>query len=177
MKRRDLLALTGVSMVGFAGCSGSAPDQGTQTTSSIQPSEYECPPHGSEAETAVCSHTVDPEAASVYLIPSNPTGAESPNEVDLTLHNNSSTELEFNPYQWKIKKKSTAGWKPIEARSSGNGRLTLPPSGTQKWTFGEVVEFSNATATVGPGTYTAGIRVPHPENSSWIRCLSLFHLG
>jgi len=176
MNRRSLLATTCVSLVGFAGCSRSDTKQGPQTTSSKRISEYDCSPHDIDVESAVCSHTVDSEAASVYLLPSKPTGAESPSEVDLTLHNESSTELEFNPYQWEINKRSNAGWVPIEAHSSGTGQLTLSPSETHKWTFGEVIDFINKSATVDSGTYTASIRVPRPEDSGWIRCLSLFRL-
>jgi len=184
MKRRELLAAVSASMAGFAGCSGGATVSRKRTTDSssgptLTPtplSEFDCPPHDSYAKPAVCSHTVDIESASVYLLPSETTVDASTGAVELTLYNNSSTELEFNPYQWSIMRKTSSGWEPIEKRLAGDGRLTLSPGKTHSWTFGEVVDSINEKATVDAGTYTAGISVPNPDTSDWIRCITLFRL-
>lgn len=176
MKRREMLAAASASMVGFAGCAIGATEQETPTTTPTPLSEYDCPPHDSYAGAAVCSHTVDTESANVYLLPSKSTVDASTGTVELTLHNESSTELAFNPYQWSIMMKSSSGWEPIEKRSSGDGRLTLTSGDTHTWMFGEVVGFINEKVTVDTGTYTAGISVPNPGDSDWIRCIALFRL-
>ncbi|MEF8899710.1 MAG: hypothetical protein V5A25_00585 [Halovenus sp.] len=177
MKRRELLAATCASMAGFAGCSSGDTGQENPTTTPTPLSEYDCPPHESYAGAAVCSHTVNTGSTSVYLLPSETTVDASTGTVELTLYNKSSTELVFNPYQWSIMRKLSSGWEPIEKRSSGNGRLTLSPGETHTWTFGEVVDFINEKVTVDAGTYTAGINVPNPDGSDWIRCIALFRLA
>jgi hypothetical protein len=176
MKRRKFLAAACASMAGLAGCSRGATEQGTPTTTPVPLSDYDCPPHDSYAGAAVCSHVVDTGAASVYLLPSKTEVDASTGTVELTLYNKSSTELEFNPYQWSIMRESSAGWEPIEKRSSGDGRLTLSPGETHTWTFAEVLDFINEKVTADAGTYTAGINVPTPNGSDWIRCTALFRL-
>lgn len=177
MKRRALLAAACASMAGVAGCASGATERGTPTATPTPLSEYECPPHDAYAGAAVCSHTVDTTSASVYLLPSKATVDASTGTVELTLYNESSTELEFNPYQWSVMVQSSSGWDAIEKRSSGNGRLTLSPGQTHTWTFAEVVDFINENVTVEAGTYTAGISVPNPGESDWLRCIALFRLG
>ncbi|QLH80737.1 hypothetical protein [Halosimplex pelagicum] len=176
MNRRELLVATCASMAGLAGCSSDATGPGTSTITPTPLSKYDCPPHDSYSGAAVCSHTVETGSASAYLLPSQTTVDASTGTVELTLHNKSSTELEFNPYQWSILKRSSAGWNPIETRSSGNGQLTLSPGETHTWTFGEVVDFIDEEATVDTGTYIAGIDIPNPDGSDWIRCIALFRL-
>lgn len=183
MKRRELLATLSTSLVGFTGCLNSAtapgerttnPPTGT-TTTPIPISAYECPPHDSYAGAAVCSQTVDTESARVYLLPSKTTVDASTGTVELTLYNQASTELVFNPYQWSIMTKVSSGWESIEKRMSGDGRLTVSAGETHTWTFEEVVGFINEQVTLDSGTYTAGISVPNP-NADWIRCIALFRL-
>lgn len=176
MKRRTVLATACTSLAGFTGCSSGAPPPGTRPSSPPPLAEFDCPPHDSNPVTVVCSHTVDTESANVYLLPSAPTIDAATRTLELTLHNNSTTELAFNPYQWTIMRKATAGWEPVEQRLSGDGRLTLPPGETQTWTFQQVMDFINENVTANTGTYTASINVPNPADSDWIRCLALFRL-
>lgn len=176
MKRRELLAAACTSVAGVGGCVSGATEQETPTTTPTPPSEYDCPPHESYAGTAICSHTVEAESASVYLLPSETTVDASTETVELTLHNRSTSELEFNPYEWSIMMESSSGWKSIEKHSSGNGRLVLSPGETHTWRFEEVVDFINAKETLDTGIYSAGISVPDPGDSDWIRCIALFRL-
>lgn len=176
MKRRAFLAATCTTMSGLVGCAQSTIRQGTPTSTPTPLSAYDCPPHDSYAGTAVCSHTVDIESDTVYLLPSQTTVDASTETVELTLHNESSTVLEFNPYQWSIMRQSSTGWESIEKRTSGSGRLTLSPTETQTWTFEQVVDFINTNVTVDTGTYTAGISIPNPGDSDWLRCIALFRL-
>lgn len=116
MKRRELLAATCTSIAGLAGCSSGDPEQETPATTPIPLSEYECPPHDTNAGAAVCSHTVDTGSASVYLLPSKTTVDASTEVIELRLYNESAAELEFNPYQWSITRKSSSGWEPGRVR-------------------------------------------------------------
>ncbi len=100
-----------------------------------------------------------------------------PESVELTLHNDSSTELILNPFQWTIRRQTTPEWETVEQRSSGNGRLALSPGATHSWTLGEVVDFVSPETSLEAGTYTAAIGVPDPDGSDWTRCLALIRLG
>jgi hypothetical protein len=169
-------------MAGVAGCTGlaaesgapdSTPSTGTTTTRTAF-SEYGCPPTEFDEKPVVCSHTVDTESASVYLLVSRtPAESETPT---LTLHNDSSTELTFNPHSWSIKRKQASGWEPIEKRMSGDGKLTVAPGEIHAWTFEEVVRSINQQVALDPEIYAASITVPDPDSSEWIRCLALVRL-
>lgn len=130
MERRTFLAATCGSMAGFAGCSHGGTEQGTPTTTPAPISAYSCPPNESYSGSAVCSHTVETAAASVYLLPSQTMVDSSTATVELTLHNEPSTELAFNPHQWSIPRQTHSGWVSVEQRTSGDGVLTLPPGET-----------------------------------------------
>lgn len=171
-----MLAATAASIAGFAGCSSGATEQGTPTTTPTPLSEHECPSYDSYTGPAVCSHAVDTESASIYLLPSKTTVEASTDTVELTLYNESLTELEFNPHQWSIKTETSSGWEPVEKRISGNTKLTVSPGETHTWTVSEVVDSINQQVTLDVGTYIAEISVPNPDGSDWIRCIALFRL-
>lgn len=195
MKRRGLLASVCASLVGVAGCSSRGADSDPGATATDSPaspspspspsptsptplSAFECPPRGSDTGAAVCSHTVETDSASVYLLPAE-TNADAPGEtLELTLYNDSATDLRFNPYQWSILSRDGSKWERVEKRASGNGRVTVAAGETKTWTFGDAVEFVNPEATIDAGTYAAGIDVPNPDDGSdWIRCFALFRLA
>jgi len=177
MKRRDLLVAASTVAAGLSGCARNAsqPDGTTSPASTTIPlSEYECPPDNPTEDPVVCSHTVDTDAADIYLLTDQTTQSETPT---LTLHNDSSSDLEFNPFQWMVMQQQSSGWVPIEKRSSGNGRLVVASGGTHSWTFEEVVNYINEQLTVDAGTYTASIDIPNPNGSNWIRCVGLVRLS
>lgn len=178
MKRRDLLFAGSTAIAGLSGCALNSSD--TQPNDTASPvgttaslSEYECPPNNPTEEPVVCSHTVDTDAADIYLLTDPTTHSETPT---LTLHNDSSSDLEFNPFQWTVMQQQPSGWVPVEKRSSGNGRLVVAAGETHSWTFEEVVNSINEQVTLGAGTYTASINVPNPRGSNWIRCVALVRL-
>ncbi len=185
MKRRDLLTTACVTIAGLAGCLGDATESKNRTkvpstkstTSSVSISEYKCPPHKIRSGPSVCSQTVETESASVYLLPSKTTVDVDTKTLELTLHNNSSTDLEFNPYEWTIVRKSSTGWDPIAKDTNGNGRLTVDSGDTHAWTLDDVVGYVTEDTSLKQGTYTAEISVPNPTGSNWIRCIALFRLA
>ncbi|WP_435101318.1 hypothetical protein [Halarchaeum sp. P4] len=177
MERRLFVAGVCAALAGGAGCTIRQSDAAkTGSTTTARPlSAYDCPPHDRHAEPIVCSHTVDTDSASVYLLPSAST-ADAATGVELTLHNDSASALEFNPYQWSVVQQDGAAWTPVEKRIAGDGRVVLDPGETQTWTFADVVGFINDRFLIDPGTYTASIGVPNPDGDDWLRCLALFRL-
>ncbi len=80
MNRRNLLAHIGAgSIVGIAGCLGDAersddPEAGNESDGDADSTTPEidhqpCPAYETERDSAVCSHTVDTDTASVYIEP------------------------------------------------------------------------------------------------------------
>ncbi|MFD1514000.1 hypothetical protein [Halomarina rubra] len=175
--RRALLAASTGTLALFAGCADTlgsvAPTADPASADDL--ASYDCPPHGTSRERAVCSQTVDPESASVYLLPSRPV-ADSAAAIDLTLHNDSDTDLGFNPHTWMIHVERTTGWVEIEQQSQGNGALTVAPGETHTWTFEGAVRKINETVPLDSGTYTAEIGVPDPDGDDWLSCLALVSL-
>lgn len=164
-------------MTGLAGCAGHSPTPTAAPPASTAPlNSYVCPPAAPERTGVVCSHTVDPGDAPVYLLPSERT-APSPGALDLTLHNDSATELTFNPYSWTVRHELVSGWERLERRSQGDGRLVVGDGETHRWTFEEVVEAIDTETTVGPGTYAAEVSVPDPTGPDWVACVALFRLA
>ncbi|RYJ14310.1 hypothetical protein ELS19_10320 [Halogeometricum borinquense] len=201
MKRRALLASLGAgSVLGFAGClsdtgtqdgsdgvtettnrtaSGTETDMNTPNTPNT-PASLPCPPHTPTHDEAVCSHTVDPETAQVYLEPrpSRRTLADGlPSEqISLTLHNQSDTELTFNPYSWTIRRHSQSEWQQLQLQPTADGTLTLSSGESQSWTLQEVINSGREETDLNPGTYTAEIGVPNPETDAWISCIAIIRL-
>jgi hypothetical protein len=179
MERREFLVAASISVACLAGCARVTPGAesgGTPSPTSIDEplSEYGCPPDGPADEPVVCSHTVDTDAADVYLLTDPTSRSETPT---LTLYNESTSTLEFNPYQWSVTERTSSGWGPIERRQSGNGRLVIAAGETRSWTFGEVVDYINERRTPDAGTYAASIDISEPGGSDWIRCTALVRLG
>lgn len=178
MKRRELLSGVSAVLVTASGCvsTNEHPQQRHPSSTPIR-SVGTCPPYNPDADETVCSHTVDTNAASVYLLPSQ-TVVEEPSEtLNLTLHNDSSTELTFNPYSWTVMMQRESGWTELEQQVSGNGKLTVAPGETQTWTLNEVAGYSNESTTLDTGRYTAEISVPDPDGPAWITCVAVFRLA
>ncbi|WP_226013244.1 hypothetical protein [Halomicrobium salinisoli] len=111
----------------------------------------------------------------MYLLPT-PTVADAPDSLELTLTNESGTDLSFNPYSWSVWKKSGSSWSQIEQKSSGDGKLTVAAGDSEKWTVETVVGYINESATLDSGAYSAAINVPNPDGDDWITCLVVFGL-
>ena len=192
MNRRHLLASIGAgALTGSAGCLGDATslndaDGGTEsngntgsTTSAV--GEEPCPPVETGRDRAVCSHTVDTATAAVYLEPtparSHLSDGTPVEEITLTLHNQSSSELTVNPHSWRIWHNQGTDWTELEQDLSGDGRLTVSPGSTHAWSFTETVESIQEQPALAPGLYAAELGVPDPEKSDeWIACIALLQL-
>lgn len=181
MRRRHLLATIGAGATGaIAGCSGGSASS-TPTADVPTIDDRDCPPYAIDLDGAVCSHTVEPTNAAVYL-DANPTSAVLSNgtpasEITLTLHNESTSDLEFNPHTWTISRRVDSGWQPLEEEIAGDEKVTLDGSETYSWSFVEAVESIRTDPTLGSGLYAAEIGAPDPEsNEAWLACIALVRL-
>ena len=192
MNRRNLLASIGAgSFVGIGGCLGEVetpddPETGTEShggADSTTPvsDDQPCPPYETEHDSAVCSHTVDPDTAAVYIEPNPERSTLSDgtpvDDSTLTLYNQSSTEFTFNPHGWSIWHNSGTEWEELQPELSGNGHLTVSPDDTHSWSFTEAVESIHEEPALEPGLYAAELGIPDPANSDdWIACIALVQL-
>lgn len=204
MKRRNLIAHIGAgSIVGIAGCledvetlgdpeddtDAGTPDdpeddnesEGEADTTNSEIDAQPCPPYETERDSAVCSHTVNPDAVSVYLEPdiesSTLKDGTPVDDITLTFYNQSSGELAFNPNSWNIWHNSGAEWKELQQELSGDGHLTVSADDTHSWSFMEAVESIQEEPALEPGLYAAELGVPDPKNSDdWIACIALIQL-
>lgn len=206
MNRRRLLAICS-SIPVVAGCTGQStendaspsPDTssptvtGTETAASNNADRKEtpatcaetdgqsCPPFATARDRAVCSHTVEPNSASVYMEP-NPGCSTLENgtpkdEITLTFYNQSSSDLSFNPYSWRIWHDEGGEWTELEQEVSGGGKVTVAAHDSHSWTFMEAVEAIQEEPTLESGLYGAEIGVPDPRNSdAWVACIALVQL-
>jgi len=197
MNRRQVLAWIGTgAIIGLAGCnsgaeSSDAPDRAspspTTTTNESAPSDptvldHSCPPYDTARDRAVCSQTVDKGSEPVYL---EPTPVQSTlddgiptEEITLTLHNQSPSDLSFNPHSWRIRQKADSDWVELEQQLSGNGKLTISPNDTHSWSLTEALESIREDPEFETGLYAAELGVPDPDNDdAWVACIALVHLG
>lgn len=192
MNRRHVLALIGAgATLGLAGCLGDAEtpgnDDGATGSTPESPQspgapDEPCPPYETSRDRAVCSHTVETESTAVSLEPRPDQRALDDGvpaeELSLTLHNRSASELTFNPHSWRIRHRSESGWRELDRQRSGDGRLVLSPGDSHSWSFTGAVESIQADPELQPGLYAAEIGVPDPETGSgWVACIALVRLG
>lgn len=192
MNRRNLLIQLGSGAIlctaGCLGDPGSPNDpeaenerDGETKTPDSSFSIVSCPPYGPIHNRAVCSHTVDREAESVYLLPDREQATLSDGvpeeEMSLKLHNQSSSELTFNPHNWRIWHKTDSEWEELERQLSGDGSVSVSAGETHSWSLVEAVESIQEDAVLVSGEYAAEIRVPDPETEGeWIACVSVVQL-
>lgn len=189
MNRRDLLTHIVVgSVVGIPGCLGDAetPDDGNESDGDVDSTNPEiddqpCSPYEADRDSAVCSHTVDPDAASVYIEPtpeSSTLDDGTPvDDITLTFYNQSSSELTVNPHSWSIWYTPETEWEELHQELSGDGHLTVSPGNTHSWSFVEAVEAIQEEPDLEPGLYAAELGVPDPENSDdRIACIAFVQL-
>lgn len=176
--RRAVLYAVGIGSTLLSGCTSREVEQSTAPTatpvSADEIASFECPPYDG-GDATVCSQTVETDSAPVYLLPS-PTVGDAPDSLELTLANESATDLSFNPYSWSVRKKSASGWSEIEQEWSGGGTLTVASGDSETWSVETVVGYITESATLNSGAYSAAINVPNPNGDDWITCLAVFGL-
>lgn len=203
MDRRRVLALFGAgAVVGLAGCSGGGDtlgdpgernDSERASTTARTPTgdanpddslaaDRPCPPYSTSRSRAVCSHTVDTASAPVVLEPAPArTALESgapEEEVSLTLHNRSSSDLTFNPRSWRIWHNPGTGWSELARQLSGDGTLTLSSGAVHSWSLTEAATAIRENPVFEPGLYAAELGVPAPgQGDAWLACIALVELS
>lgn len=177
MNRRRFVAQLGAgTAIGSSGCLEHIGVLGTSSSITTEP----CPPFATDADHAVCSHTVSPDTATVYLSPDPETSSldsgTPAHEITLTLYNHSSTELRFNPHSWRIWSKAIDGWSSLEQQQSGNGVVAVGAQDAFTWSFTEAVESVRLDPTLNPGLYAAELSVPAPTSEGRVACIAVVKL-
>ncbi|SFB74508.1 hypothetical protein SAMN05444422_101668 [Halobiforma haloterrestris] len=192
-RRRVLERASFGALLGLAGCLGennTADDPSdTESTASMDDTEsaipdidaQSCPPYETDHDRVVCSHTVDPDSATVFLEPSprrsTVVDGTPESEVTLTLHNRSDSELTFNPYSWQLRSDSGSGWRELQQDRAGNGTLTVSAGETHTWSLVDAVTAVREEPDLDPGLYAMELTVPDPERESdRIACIALVRL-
>lgn len=140
-----------------------------------------CPPFATARDRAVCSQTVESNAASVYIAP-NPgcstiDDGTPEDEITLTFYNQSARDLSFNPYSWRIWHDEGGGWTELEQEVSGSGTVTVAARDAYSWSFLEALEAIQEEPAPESGLYGAEIGVPDPRNSdAHVACIALVQL-
>lgn len=191
MQRRALLASVGTgAIVGAGGClvapwSSDDPDDGTSTGDSVVTStdiaDQPCPPYDVDTGSAVCSHTVDTDEASVYLETDRERGKIAngiPTElITLTLHNESPEDLAVDPHGWRIRHNDGSGWEDVPREVRREDDLTVEAGGEASWTFLLAYESVQADPELEPGLYAAELAVPDPgDTDDRVACIALVRL-
>ena len=140
--------------------------------------EQPCPPYETTRDSAVCSHTVDTDKAAVYLEPniehSTLNNGEPVEDISLVFHNQSTSELTFNPHSWIVWHTVDTEWERVQSELSGDGSLTVSPEETHLWSLAEVLESIQMEPSLEPGLYGLELGVPAPQASNqWIACVAL----
>ena len=188
MNRRRLLAVCSTLPLA-AGCTGApaggdAPNNTPTGSDGTDPTPTagarRCPPFETARDRAVCSHTVEPDDASVFLAATpersrldDGTPAE---EVTLTLHNRSDVELSFNPHSWRIHHDGGDGWTELDRETAGDGKTTVAAGETRSWSLLEAVESVRPDPDLDPGRYAAELGVPDPAGDGWVACIAFVRL-
>lgn len=163
--RRGFLALLGVAAsTSGAACLGGPGDRpGPRGAERFRSG---CPPvDQSHLGRHVCSHTVDPDETSIYLLPASAT-TRSPSSLTLTLYNFSPHRVQFNPYDWTVWRRTDEGWNELERHGHTDGGRPLASGATMSWQLGEIMEDytepPGGTYRFEPGHYAASITTPIP---------------
>lgn len=160
----------------------SVEDTDTANPENTDLDEQSCPPYETQRDRAVCSHTVNTDTATVYLDAdpnkSGLTDGKPDGEITLTLHNQSSSDLTFNPNSWEIGFNRGSEWEEFQRQKSGDGDVTVPADETHSWSLMDAVESIQDNPDLEPGVYAAELGVPDPETSDeWIACIALVQLN
>lgn len=173
MNRRGYLAGLAGSVAGIAGC---LDGDGESASASDRPlSEYPCPPVEMRESGLTCSHTVDgsgdeaPEAAGVYF-ETSPAVSADPDEITLTMTNDASERLEFNPFSWTLWVEQSGEWSEVEQAIVGDGYIEVDPGQTHSWSATEVADaITGRGFSYSPGTYFAWLAVRSRKPASLFR--------
>lgn len=157
-----------------------------------------CPPFNTSTNQTVC-YPPQPENAPIWLSVAHPSWEVNTTDTTVetnvfTLHNNSDTNLKFNPYNWKLHKRTDTGWSDNLRQTIGDGFVIVAPDERYRWSFSLIPHPSpNAknteyiTVNEGNFTFKGGIDerkyaflISVPDSTSkeeWITCIATFTLS
>jgi hypothetical protein len=177
---KRLILTTGIGFtLGLAGCAGWNQSNTPSATPTSQPrqTDLECPPYSVETEITVCGFSAssgDPTTLEPNRdeIPQNQQGS-----LEFTLTNQTNRTVEFNPYSWSIRTKSSSDWESHQPNASGDGSQRLTSEASASWTLAEIKEATALSTTLSPGTHAVDIAVPNAaDNDADVTCIAVFRL-
>ena len=177
---RRLLLTTGLGFsMGLAGCAGWNPSDTPSATTTSQPRQtnLECPPYTVETGITVCGFSAS-SGDPIILEPNrDEISQDQQDTLEFTLSNQTNPTVEFNPYSWNIRTKSSSDWERHQPNASGDGSQRLTSGASASWTLAEVKEAIALSTTLRPGMHAVDIRVPNAaDNEADVTCLAAFRV-
>lgn len=188
MRRRALLTrgatVAGlVGLMGLAGCSSTRSERPETTRPPVETNVASTPPPSpnksnkpnksneqNESSDAERTRPLDVSPPTVELTDDYAT------TVQVTVRNDTTEKIRFNPFTWNVWSWTSDGWVRWEPRSQGNGFVDVEPGGTEQWSFDEIVGFIGYDSPSRPGWYAVQLqsvatrsvefRILDPERSS-----------
>jgi len=171
VRRRALLAAAGTTL--SAGCLDRLDGERPVTA-------HDCPPAGVapdgpeqplEAYT-VCSHTVEPEEARVYALPSR-TSVASVEDLEFTVYNDIDYHVTYD--SWRLYRYEDGEWVELDPVVEQIRRVTVEPGETVSHSAKRELERFGVTPPVD-GTFAATETVEMPGYEPPLRMVVLFRV-
>ena len=179
VSRRSLLT-TGLGFsIGLAGCTAVNRLNSSPATTTTQPAQMnlECPPYTVKTETTVCGFSASTGDPTIL----EPSRVEIPqnqqDKLEFTLTNHTNQDIEFNPYSWNIRTRTSSDWERHEPSASGNGSKQIASEASASWTLAEIKEAIALSTILSLGMHAVDIRVPNAaDNESDVTCIGVFRV-
>jgi hypothetical protein len=97
--------------------------------------------------------------------------------LEFTLSNHTNQTVEFNPYIWSIRTKSSSDWQRHQPNASRDGSKQLTSEASASWTLAGIKEAIGLSTTLRPGMHAVDIRVPNAaDNEADVTCIAVFRV-
>jgi hypothetical protein len=177
---RRLLLTTGLGFsMGLAGCAGWSQSNTPSATPTSQPrqTDLECPPYTVETDITVCGFSASSGDPTILEPNRDEIPQDQQDTLEFTLTNQTNRTVEFNPYSWNIRTKSSSDWERHQPNASGDGSKQLASEASASWTLAEIEEAIGLSTTLRPGMHAVDIRVPNAaDNDTDVTCIAVFRL-
>jgi hypothetical protein len=137
----------------------------------------ECPPYTVETEITVCGFSASSGDPTVLEPDRDEIPQDQQDTLEFTLSNQTNRTVEFNPYSWNIRTKSSSDWERHQPNASGDGSQQLTSEASASWTLAEIKEAIALSTTLSPGMHAVDIRVPNAaDNEADLTCIAAFRV-
>ena len=178
---RRLLLTTGLGFsMGLAGCAGANPSNTPSATTTSQPRQMnlECPPYTVKTEITVCGFSASSGDPAILEPNRDEIPQNQQDTLEFTLTNHTNRTIEFNPYSWNIRTKSSSDWERHRPNASGDGSKQITSEASASWTLAEIKEAIALSTTLSPGMHAVDIRVPNvADNEADVTCIAVVRVN